>query len=998
MNLFRSLPKKQTLSCVFFFFAFISQSQTVKNFTISNGLPGNSITCLFKDSKGLLWVATETGLCFYDGTYFKIIGEVEGLKYNLIRKIIEDKQGNIWFSVYGNGIAKYDGKKFTYYSKKQGLVDDSVRSMYFSEKDNCMVFGTEDGLSVFDGKRFKNFDIKTNNPFANFQVNFISNYSDKIIFGINHENLYELKISKDDVENSKIVKFSNPKTINYSGFIDGDNFYNRNFLNEFEVQNLKTNQKQSYGKCPVIWDFAIDKEKAVYTSCWEVNSPTGGVFKLKNGKLTDLSKQLNLPTSQFWCLYYDLTTEQLWAGSVDKGLFAIDLSQKISYFNENALGVSKPEINSFCVDKSGDLWYGGNNFIAKKNLKGVSVVTNEILTTQILKLIKNRFDKDNNWLKVFLKQSKNFVCTNIKQDELGAIWAMTNYGLIGLNNNLKVIKFQYLQETGGVFDFIDSKNILLSHNYNFGYKIPIQNLEQFQKILYKGKPIGLDATKICKTKQGLWIASHSKGLFLFEKGNLKSMNDLGFLNDKNITDVFEDDNQNIIIGTVSGKVYFGQWKNQKLLYFKILSPDKDLIGNSIFFIRKYQDYYFIGTNRGITILKDFEIYKFIDLSENLTQTRYTDAQIDNKRKQLILSNENGLINLDLEKVLKQQIVNSPIYIKSIRINQKEFPLSRTLNLEHAQNNLEITFNSNNLYNAIKNRYRYKIIGLTDTWSSYTSENNIKLFGLSSGKYQLVIEGKNIGTNEFIAPITMSITINPPFWQTSWFVGFVVVILLVVVLLYSKRKIKKIKQQAELEKRIAETKLQALQSQMNPHFVFNAMNSIQNFVIDNQTDDALWYMGEFSKLMRQTLDFSSKTAIRLEEEIDYLERYILLENLRRNKQVECMISKQFSVTTNSIEIPPLLIQPIVENVFVHAFDSKSEDPKIEIKFDFKGDVIMCTVTDNGKGFNKDLESKQSKGIKLVNERIRLQIGTNGKFIQIQQNPSGGTIIILMIPTR
>ena len=72
MNLFRSLPKKQTLSCVFFFFAFISQSQTVKNFTISNGLPGNSITCLFKDSKGLLWVATETGLCFYDGTYFKI--------------------------------------------------------------------------------------------------------------------------------------------------------------------------------------------------------------------------------------------------------------------------------------------------------------------------------------------------------------------------------------------------------------------------------------------------------------------------------------------------------------------------------------------------------------------------------------------------------------------------------------------------------------------------------------------------------------------------------------------------------------------------------------------------------------------------------------------------------------------------------------------------------------------------------------------------------------
>ena len=97
--------------------------------------------------------------------------------------------------------------------------------------------------------------------------------------------------------------------------------------------------------------------------------------------------------------------------------------------------------------------------------------------------------------------------------------------------------------------------------------------------------------------------------------------------------------------------------------------------------------------------------------------------------------------------------------------------------------------------------------------------------------------------------------------------------------YLKQKINKIKNKAKLEKRIAETKLQALQSQMNPHFVFNAMNSIQNFVIDNQTDEALSYIGEFSKLIRQTLNFSSRTTIRLEEEITYLKRYIELENLR-----------------------------------------------------------------------------------------------------------------------
>lgn len=995
MNLLRLLPKKQTLSSVFFFFFFISLGQTVKNFSISDGLPGNSIKCLYKASNGMMWIGTETGLCTYDGKEFKIIGEEQGLKYNLIWKITEDANKNIWLSTYGYGIAKFDGKRFIYYNKKNGLVNDAVRTLYCYKKKNWMLFGTEDGLSIFNGKKFKNIKFKTNNWSKKFQVNFISEYNNKILFTIDYENLYEIQIDDKNIENITVQKIKNLKTQNYSGFVYKDDFFNRNFFNQLEVLNLKLNQKIVFEKSPVIWDYAVDNYDNIYTACWDVNTPTGGVFKLQNRKLTDLSKQFNLPTSQFWCLYFDHRTEQLWAGSVDKGVFVLDLSQKISFLTKRELGVDKPEINSFCIDNEDCIWFGGNNFIAKKFNSGVLVLTNEKLTTEILKLIRNRFDPKSNSLKVFLKKSKSFICNSIKKDESGTIWAMTNYGLISLDDKLNVIKFQYLTETSGVLDFIDSENILLSQNYSLGYKIPIKNLNEFKKILYKGKPIGLDATKIIKSKNGLWIASYSKGLLLFENGTLKSMTDLGFLSDKNITEVIEDGNHNIIIGTVSGKVYFSQWKNQKLSHFKILSPGKELIGNSIFFIRKYKDYYFIGTNRGINIIKDFEIYKFIDLSENLTQTRYTDAQIDYKRKLLILSYENGLINLDLEKVLKKQIVNSPIYIKSIRINQKEYPVSSNLNLEHAQNNIEINFNSNNLYNAIKNRYRYKIIGLSNEWSSYSSENNIKLFGLKSGKYQLIIEGKNIGTNEIIAPISLSITIHPPFWQTGWFIGFVFLVLTFGMYLYVKRKIKNIKHKAELEKRIAETKLQALQSQMNPHFVFNAMNSIQNFVIDNQTDDALWYMGEFSKLMRQTLDFSSKTTIRLEEEIDYLKRYIELENLRRKYKIKYSLIIDKAIDTQVILIPPMLIEPLVENIFVHAFDNTTKEGKFEIEFKLIVDRLICTITDNGKGFDKRLKS--SKGLKLIEERLRLLENSLPSLLNIEKLEKG-TLVQLEISLR
>lgn len=297
---------------------------------------------------------------------------------------------------------------------------------------------------------------------------------------------------------------------------------------------------------------------------------------------------------------------------------------------------------------------------------------------------------------------------------------------------------------------------------------------------------------------------------------------------------------------------------------KILYPDKDIIGNSIFFIREYNGYYLICTNKGLNIIKDFKLYKFINQAENFNQTIYTDAEIDINNDKLVITSKNGLITVDLNKIFKNEKVNSPIQITSIKVNDRNIQFSKDLQLNYNENNIELSFKSNNTYNVSKNRFRYKIIGLRDKWTSYSSQNNFKLIGLNSGNYQIIIEGKNIGTNEQIAPIVLNLHINPPFWETGWFISLTILLFGLLFVVYFKRKIIRIRKKAELEKRIAETKLLALQSQMNPHFVFNAMNSIQNFVIDNNTDDALWYIGAFSKLMRQTLNYSSKTTINLKE--------------------------------------------------------------------------------------------------------------------------------------
>jgi ligand-binding sensor domain-containing protein len=993
------LLNKKYLYFILFFFCFSVSAQNVKNYTMTDGLPGNSIKCLFKDSKGLLWIATETGLCTYDGSEFKIIGREQGLKYNSVWGITEDDKKNIWLSVYGNGIAKYDGKKFSYFSTKDGLINNSVRTVFFSKKHQCLVFGTEDGLSVFNGKKFKNFNFKTKNYSKKFQVNFISSYQNDIVFNVSYENIYKLKIDKNQIDKSTIIQFKNPNTQNYSGLIHKDNYYGRNLLSQFEIQNLKTNQKVNFGKCSNIWDLTVGENNSIYSACWEGNSPNGAILRYENGVLTDLSKKLNLPTSQFWDLLYDKKAKQLWAGSIDQGVFVIDLDKKVQNEKIN-FGIYKPEINALYLDEMQNLWIGGNNFILRKDKNNK---TTHLSSEGIIKYIRNKYQNKNNTAELvrlvkLIENQKTIVFQTIKGGNKGNIWALTNVGLFCFNQNLDIIQHLYKHETTGAFDFISSNKLFLSHAYTYSYVVPINKTNELKEVYYRGKIVRLDANKIFKTKNKLWIASWSKGLYLYENDKLISINDLGGFVENNVIDIIEDKNQNLIIGTVNGKVYFSKWNNQKLIHSKILNPDKDIIGNTIFFIRKYEDYFFIGTNKGINIIKNYKLYKFINQDEKLPQTTYTDACVDSYNSKLLVSTYKGIISLDMAKILKPEKLNSPINVNQIKVNGDVVLNSNQLNLSYNENTIEIQFGSNNIYSSKKNYYKYKIVGLTNKWSDLSTENSLKLFNLKSGKYLFIVEGKNIGTNENFEPLTFTITVLPPFWETWWFLGLLATFLIIVLIIYIRIKITQIKNKAKIDKRIAETKLQALQSQMNPHFVFNAMNSIQNFVIDNQTDEALKYIGEFSKLIRQTLEFSSKQSVMLSDEIEYLERYISLENLRRNKKVEFVISTNFDVVTHTIEIPPLLIQPIVENVFIHAFDSQSKDPKIEIEFNCKNDEIICRIIDNGKGFMKDSDTKQSKGIKLVDERIRLITGADEKMIQILSNPAGGTIIILTIPLR
>lgn len=202
---------------------------------------------------------------------------------------------------------------------------------------------------------------------------------------------------------------------------------------------------------------------------------------------------------------------------------------------------------------------------------------------------------------------------------------------------------------------------------------------------------------------------------------------------------------------------------------------------------------------------------------------------------------------------------------------------------------------------------------------------------------------------------------------------VVFVLGIVFLIYNRRQLKKT---LTLEKDLAEYEQKALHLQMNPHFVFNCLGSISSFIVQNGTDSAIKYLSKFSKLMRLTLEYSKESLIPIDKEIEGLQNYLELEQLRFNKMFDFSITKDPNIE-DDMAIPPLLLQPFVENAIMHGIVPKKEKGNINVHFSLIDDKLVCTVTDDGIGFSKSKEMKENsvtvhKSMALEITRKRLEV--------------------------
>ena len=218
---------------------------------------------------------------------------------------------------------------------------------------------------------------------------------------------------------------------------------------------------------------------------------------------------------------------------------------------------------------------------------------------------------------------------------------------------------------------------------------------------------------------------------------------------------------------------------------------------------------------------------------------------------------------------------------------------------------------------------------------------------------------------------------------------------------------------ELDRMMKENRLAALQAQMNPHFIFNAMNSIQQFTLQNDVDNANKYLSRFSKLLREVLHQSQKNTVTLAEEIELLQLYLQIEALRMSNDFSFQIEVDGDIETDAIKIPVMIIQPFVENALIHGLSAKHGPKELSVKFKMKSEnILVCEVTDNGIGREKAKEFRlqrkgllkhESKGMQMVKERLQLFNGTTNDNSHVSifdlKNDTGenqGTKVVIEIP--
>ena len=961
------------------------------HYTTTQGLSHNNVFSLLEDSKGNIWIGTmEGGVNKYDGKFFTHYSTNEGISDKNVVSILEDTKGNLWFGTIEGGVNRFDGKSFEHFTTAQGLVNNHVRSILEDSIGNIW-FATSGGLSKYDGKSFSNYTsnqgLKSNDLWyitedrdrniwisawetgvAKFDGKSFTHYSSKE--GLSSDNVW--KILEDRAGNLWICTMD--KGVNK---FDGRSF------TYFGVEQGMSNN--------TIHTILEDRSGNIW-----MGTDGGGVNKYDGGTFSHTHHTQGLISGNISCTLED-KNGSIWVGSTGGGLNKYNGNTIEQY--TVAQGLSNNRMNCMMEDSHGNIWIGTwgsgidkydgksfTNYSAAQGLNSDGVV-------------------------------------GMLEDKKGNIWIGTSRGLTKYDGT-SFTRFDTTQGLShmfitGIAEDI-AGNIWLG---TYGGGINKYDGKSFSAYTSAQGLSSDDVLSIYADSRGnIWVGTYHEGIDKFDGKSFTHYTTSQGLSNNRIGSIREDNDGNMWFLTNNGLCKLQYNKNENSININPRSSQIPLFENYLFsdgFLGVGSDY------NTLTVDRNGKLWAGAGdrLSSYHPENDTPDTIPPNiQLRSILLFNEN--INWpDLEKN------HDTVLLLSNGAKLKDFEFSGLSKWYHIPENLKLPYASNYLtfrFVGITTKrtqhvkYQYFLDGLDKQWNSITEKPEATYNNLPAGRYTFKVKAVNsegYWSDEF----AYSFTILPPWWKTLWFRIFAAILLFAIVYGFGRWRLhqkfrtqlehfRKDKLLAELRQKTTELEMQALRAQMNPHFIFNSLNSITVFIMENNKAEATEYLRKFSRLVRLILQNSMSPLITLESELEALRLYLELEALRFNHHFNYEIDVAEDVNLSIVKVPPLIIQPYVENAIWHGLMQKEEKGNLQIKLFRHENALCCKIVDDGIGRknaadlkNKSASTHKSLGMRITADRIEMLEHNNQVHASIKINDivlpdgtAGGTEVLLKIP--
>jgi ligand-binding sensor domain-containing protein len=980
------------LTALFFWLLFLmpfkqkAQQYNFKNYSVESGLPYIQIFAMFQDSKGHLWSGGYGGASKFNGRTFKNYSPKNGLANHYVNAIIEDQFHLITIGTI-DGLSVIDKVKGTVsnYYMKDGLPSNNVTSFCLDPKLGLWT-GTNNGLCIWDGKKVVAV------PFFNDQNIGCLLYTEKygVLIGTNKGLFVKSKDSNEFkalFNNVIINSISQDGSKIYAGTNNGLFLLDleKHTTNIFHVSNGLLDENITTVLCQkngVVWigsktglisfngrefdyyNIGFDNNSNHIRSLlidYEDNLWIGthsGLYQYRGKGFTVYDRQHGLGSAFIFQIIRDVN-KNLWIATESNGVYKFSNG----YFKNYSIkqGLSSNVVNAIFPLDDGSVWFGGD--------KGISVYKNESIQNspfgQSFKLQAPvncfyRDSKDLIWV-----GGQNSVCSMKK---IGNSYAITYYTIPGKAEDI---------EGAAVWSIIEDNN------------------------------------------GNIWAGTYMAGLFKLENNQFKQQ---GISSPNEVTtalDLVKDAHGNLYAATLNGVLMFNPERHN----YKFIS-EKDGLSSELVYamsITKDGNYLWAGTNQGINKIDVNKLqYDLIDITKYGRSDGFTGVESNSHGiyedfdSTIWFGTVNGLIKYSPKEFIENDNL-SKTSITNIKLGYDDTLLADGSVLPYSLNNISFYFDGISLTAPEKVLYTYKLENYDKDWSPYTDVNNTKYDNLPPGKYTFKVKSCNSEGIWNIDPVTFSFTIKSPFYKTWWFILFCIIGISGIVMVVFRLRLRQLKkkQEAEFEHlvEVSKAELTALRAQMNPHFVFNALNSIQHYILNSKGEEAVKYLSKFAKLIRIILSNSEKPIVTINEDIEAIKLYLELEKMRFENKFDYTIDIDSSIDGDYDEIPPMLIQPYLENAILHGINPKVNAGHITITIKVVNQFIKISIKDDGIGREKSnaVQSLQpsarhkSLGMKITKDRVRIlntihQSNLNVNIIDLynEKNEAVGTQVDVFIP--